>query len=151
MGIMRVHRRGQEERGAAAVEFAMVLPILLLIMFGLIQYGWLFYQVQETSFAVREGARVAAVGSQNCDGVKALVVSRIPSAATTPDVSVSFTETSAPSGLSIGDQITVTATVATTDFNFPFVPFPGSAATITQTAQTRTENVVAGTSDYGTC
>ena len=90
MGIMRIRRRGHEERGAAAVEFALVLPILLLIVFGLIQYGWLFYQVQETSYAVREGARVAAVGTQNTAGVQALVIGKIPSASTTPSVTVCY-------------------------------------------------------------
>lgn len=144
-------RRVGSDRGAAAVELALVLPILLILVFGLIQYGWYFYQSQETSFAVREGARVAAVGTQDTSGVQDLVTEKLPSAAAGPTVTVCYTDSATPSGLSVGDQITVEATLAATDFNFPFVPFPTSVQTITQDAQTRTENVVSGTSDYTEC
>lgn len=136
-----VHR--PRDRGAAAVELALVLPIFLILIFGLIQYGWLFYQVQETSFAVREGARVAAVGTQNSAGVATLVTSKIPSASSTPSVTVCW---EAGALGEVGDQIIVTASHTATDFNFPFVPFR-NALSISQTATTRTENVT-GNSDY---
>ena len=55
-------RRGQQ--GAAAVEFALVLPIMLLLLFGLIQYGYYFYSMQAGSSAVGDAARRIAVG--NC-------------------------------------------------------------------------------------
>lgn len=45
--------------GASAVEFALVLPFLLLILFGIIEYGWLLtWQIVMTN-AVSEGARAA--------------------------------------------------------------------------------------------
>jgi Flp pilus assembly protein TadG len=44
-------------KGASAVEFALVLPVLLLILFGIIEYGWvLTYQIVLTN-AVSQGAR----------------------------------------------------------------------------------------------
>jgi Flp pilus assembly protein TadG len=54
------HRPG--ERGASVVEFALILPILILLTFGMIEFGRA-YQVQTTlSAAAREGARSVALG-----------------------------------------------------------------------------------------
>ncbi len=50
------------DTGAAAVEFAIVLTALLLILFGIIDFGRLLYVTQTMKAASREGARVAAVG-----------------------------------------------------------------------------------------
>ena len=59
---MRVFRRGTAgERGAVAVEFALILPILLLIVVGTIEFGRVYSQVQVYNGAAREGARCAAV------------------------------------------------------------------------------------------
>jgi hypothetical protein len=46
-------------RGAAAVEVALVLPVLLLVTFGAIRYGWFFLKAQQITNAARYGARVA--------------------------------------------------------------------------------------------
>jgi hypothetical protein len=54
--------RGRTDRGAAAVELALVLPLLLLILFGTIDFGRLLYTKVELSSAAREGARVLALG-----------------------------------------------------------------------------------------
>jgi len=52
-------RKGNRSRGVAAVEAALVLPILLLVSFGAIKYGWLFLRAQQITNAARYGARVA--------------------------------------------------------------------------------------------
>ena len=58
----RTRRRGTApDRGAAAVEFAIVLSVLLLIIFGIIDFGRLLYVVQGMKSASREGARTASV------------------------------------------------------------------------------------------
>lgn len=49
------------EQGAAAVEMAIVLPILLLILFGIIDFGRLLYTKVELSSAARDGARILAL------------------------------------------------------------------------------------------
>ena len=49
------------DRGAAAVEFALVVPLLLLILFGIISYGVMLSFRQTMSQAATEGARAAAV------------------------------------------------------------------------------------------
>ncbi len=61
----RAHR---EERGAAAVEFALVVPFLLLILFGIISYGYLLSFRQALSQGAAEGARAAAVSVASDDG-----------------------------------------------------------------------------------
>ena len=53
--------RLRDERGATAVEFAFILPLLLVIVLGIVEFGHAF-QVQGTlSAAAREGARVMAL------------------------------------------------------------------------------------------
>jgi len=55
-------RRGERRRcGAVAVEMAIVTPLLLTMLFGIIEFGWLF-TVQSTMVnAAREGARFGAL------------------------------------------------------------------------------------------
>lgn len=50
------------ERGAAAVEFALVAPLLILLVFGIIEFGRVWSARNVYISAAREGARVAAVG-----------------------------------------------------------------------------------------
>ena len=53
--VGKSHRR---ERGAAIVEFAVVLPLLLTVLFGIIEYGWIFMVRQTLQNAAREGCRL---------------------------------------------------------------------------------------------
>ena len=46
-------------RGAAMVEMAIVLPLLLIITLGIIEYGWMFYKISQVNMAARAGVRVA--------------------------------------------------------------------------------------------
>ena len=54
-------RSGRGERGAELVEFAIALPLLLLIMFGIVDFGFLFQRYEVLTNAAREGARLAAL------------------------------------------------------------------------------------------
>ena len=54
-------RRHPRQRGAAVVEFAVVLPLLLTVLFGIIEYGWVFMVRQTLQTAAREGARLAVL------------------------------------------------------------------------------------------
>lgn len=55
-------RRGLRERGAAAVELALVLPMLLLLIAGIIDFGRAFMTQIAISQGAREGARMLALG-----------------------------------------------------------------------------------------
>ena len=66
-GAVRFYgRRG--ERGAAVVEFALVLPVLVALVVGMMQYGWYFYVSQSSSSAARETARRLVVGDCRASG-----------------------------------------------------------------------------------
>jgi Flp pilus assembly protein TadG len=56
-----------DDRGAAAVELAIVLPVMMLLIFGLIDFGRAMSQQIMLTEAVREGARVGALSGTTTD------------------------------------------------------------------------------------
>ena len=58
---MSLRRLRSDEKGQTATEFALVLPIFCLLLFGVIQFGILFKNYVTLTDAVRAGARTAAV------------------------------------------------------------------------------------------
>jgi Flp pilus assembly protein TadG len=64
---------GNRERGASAVEFALVLPVLMLILFGIIEFGFIMYDKALITNASREGARRGIVYSENTAGIPVAV------------------------------------------------------------------------------
>jgi len=68
----RASRRRANEGGQALVEFAFVLPILLLILVAILQFGLLFYNYIDLTSATRDGARMATVSRSNTDGDQAV-------------------------------------------------------------------------------
>lgn len=58
-----IKKRFKSEKGQAMVEFALILPILLLIICGIIDFGWMFYNQLSLDNACREGARYSVVNS----------------------------------------------------------------------------------------
>ena len=65
-----IRRRISREEGVAAVEFALILPVLALLLFGVLEFGRVWSQYQVYQGAAREGARCAAVKAtdfSDCD------------------------------------------------------------------------------------
>ena len=58
-----LHRFRQTEVGQSLVEFSMILPLFLVLLFGLVDFGRAFYTWLLVTNAAREGARIAAVQS----------------------------------------------------------------------------------------
>ncbi len=90
------------------VEFAIIAPLLFLLLFGVIDFGWLLNQQQDVRYGAREGARIAAVSSQysatpSAKSIVKAVCERMDSS--TPDMRVSIVATpTAPSTtVQIGD------------------------------------------------
>jgi hypothetical protein len=67
----------REERGAAMVEATISITLLLLLTFGIVQFGLIFYVENSMQNAVRESVRetsvVASGGRQQCSGVSSTV------------------------------------------------------------------------------
>jgi hypothetical protein len=98
--VSRAVGRQQPEGGVALVEFAMVLPLLLVLVFGIIDFGRAFQTWITLTNAAREGARLGTV-SQDAQAVR----QRCESTAGVSGVSCSV------SGLPgiTGQDVTVTA------------------------------------------
>lgn len=61
MKINRLCRTGDQRRGAVAVEFAVVAPVLVAILFGMVELGRAFEMQNMLEVAAREGARFASM------------------------------------------------------------------------------------------
>lgn len=107
--------RVREEGGATLVEFAILMPLLLVLILGIVELGWAFAQYQDVRHGAREGARLAAVNFPEGDDPPGTTRTQANTAAL-------LSETCARMGLvfdgavvfqgngSAGDEITVTAT-----------------------------------------
>jgi Flp pilus assembly protein TadG len=60
---MRIRQRLPHEDGAAAVEFALIVGVLAMLIFGMLQFGLTFFELQSLRASAREGARLGAVGA----------------------------------------------------------------------------------------
>ena len=58
---MKNRKKAKEESGQAIVEFALVLPLFLLLVMGIIDFGWLFYNYIAVENSARNAARIACV------------------------------------------------------------------------------------------
>ncbi|WP_110240803.1 TadE/TadG family type IV pilus assembly protein [Nocardioides gilvus] len=58
---MLFRRRARGERGAAAVEFALILPIFLMLLFGIIDFGYMINRGSMINNASRDAVRTAAL------------------------------------------------------------------------------------------
>lgn len=123
-------------RGAAIVEAAVVFPLIFLLTFGVIEYGWLFLKAQQITNAARHGARIGiradATSQQVLDAVSVLMTDAgmqnsgyYPPTITPADVS----------SLSAGDPLEVRITVPCENIaliNIPLLPEPNNlSATVT--------------------
>lgn len=123
-------RRRRGERGAAAVEFALVVPLLLLILGGIFNFGFAFAQKLALDNAVRETARSAAVDTGKTQaqlqsaGVTTFKDSAIGTGPSTP---VTIT-VGACKGTAFGTPVVATGAF-TSDFIFPWL-LPGIPTSI---------------------
>lgn len=57
-----MNRSLRNERGASTVEFALIVPLLIMLIFGVVEFAVAFGDYLAVTHAAREGARLAAVG-----------------------------------------------------------------------------------------
>lgn len=102
-------RARREEGGQALVEFALVLPLFVTLLFGIIQFGIAFNHYLVLTDAVRAGARTAAV-SRTAPDPRAAGEDAVRKAAVDLDDSDLVVTVEAPSGWTRGSEVRVSAT-----------------------------------------
>ena len=112
------------EHGAAAVEFALVAPLLILLVFGIIEFGRAWSARNVYISAAREGARVAAVGG-DVDDIEARVDEA--SAPYTPPAAITISPSgTTPCADNAGEPVEISWT-QTFELNIAFFTWaPGS-------------------------
>lgn len=108
-------RRVRGESGAAAVEFALVAPLLFMLLFGIVQFGIAYNRSQGLQAAAHEGARLASIGASYDD-----ITARVQAAQSLfQSADLQVTTVPASSGATapcqvagVGGTVTVTASVA---------------------------------------
>jgi Flp pilus assembly protein TadG len=140
---MRV--RSTREDGATALEFGLIVPVIFLAIFGIIQYGFMFWSLQTASATAREAARSLIVGTvESCTLTRATDMAENPSVGGTPTATATYYD---PSGAVVtapveGGLVAVEVGLETLNLNLPFLPLP-DGGTVRQTAEARVENVPA--------
>lgn len=109
---MRVPSRPTERRGTSAVEMALVAPVLVMLLLGMIEAARLGMVAQLLTTAAREGCRVAVLEGMTQSDVQAhvddvLAGSGISVGTVTPTCSSQYTWTSAPAGTPITVSLSV--------------------------------------------
>jgi Flp pilus assembly protein TadG len=121
--------RRDDQRGAALVEFAIASVVLLVLLFGIISYGYALSFKQGLTQAAAEGARKAAVATSNHPSEAATAVTKAVGAfdktCGTGGLTCTYDMTAAATGCS-ADNICMRVRVSYDNDNFPLMPkFPG--------------------------
>jgi Flp pilus assembly protein TadG len=105
---MRKRSSIRNERGQTMTEFALILPLMLLLVFSVIQFGFVFNDYLSLTDAVRAGARKAAVSRhESCQ--KCVTEARVRQAADDLDQDQLAVDVVASPGWEPGADVTVTA------------------------------------------
>ena len=111
-------------RGTAMVEAAVVFPLLVLLTLALIEYGWLFLNMQDTTNATRHGVRMAVTPDATSGEVIAAVqdiMARTRMGDTGYTISINPSDVSS---VETGDTVRVDITVPYESLNLTGMPLP---------------------------
>lgn len=134
-------KKFRREDGQSMVEFALILPIFLLILCGIIDFGWLFYNQLSLNNACREGARYAVVNTAE-DADTQAIIDHIENVTTTVfandgvDITIEY---SSPADPTAGD-ITVSMQADISFFTPVLSTVLGEEKTITSTVIMKVES-----------
>ena len=119
---MKIFRLLRTSRGQSLAELSLTLPILLILVFGIIDFGLGMRSYISLANSVREGARFASVGNEagvpaDCDGVtNNTVYGRVCITSGGLDLNELSPSVTYPSGISPGNSVIVAA-----DYTYNFV------------------------------
>ncbi|NUN23561.1 MAG: pilus assembly protein [Candidatus Jettenia caeni] len=115
-------KKFRDQKGVAAVEFAIILPVLIFLIFGIIEFSLLLYDKQVITNASREGARAGIVWKEDrvsADEIIAIVNNYCSNYLITFGTNSPPTVTPEWTGEESGSELTVTVTY---DYDFLFLP-----------------------------
>ena len=141
--------RVSEARGAVLIEFALSLPLLILLIVGIFDFGFLFQKYQVLTNASREGARMAVLTGYSVPDVQNRVATYLTAggATGTPTTTVVDDVVTPGSGTPFtAKKVTVTLTHTFTFLGPIATMFGGTFGTVTLTAtsEMRTEVAAGG-------
>lgn len=112
--------REHSERGAAAVEFAIVLPVLLALLLGIMEFGRAYNAQISLTNAAREGVRVMAISNDPVASKAATKNAAVSLSPALADSNISFSQASCSSTRQM--TVTISYTLSTiTGLAGPFV------------------------------
>jgi Flp pilus assembly protein TadG len=114
-------------RGTTIVEAAIVLPLLILVVFGLIEYGSMFLRLQQVANVARQAARQAATPDATQSQVSALITTMMSDAGLGASGYVATLTPTDPATATRGGQVKVQIAVTYANIsitNAPFIPKP---------------------------
>ena len=129
----------RNRRGAAAVEFAVVSPVLFLLVFGMIEYGRMVMVQQVITNAAREGARKGVLDASTTSDVTTVVSNYLTSAHITG--ATTTVSPNPPSTATSGNSVTVTISVPYSSVSWLPHNFWLGGKTLTATSVMRRETV----------
>lgn len=131
-------RRARSRRGLSAIEAAMVMPLFILLLFGLIEYGWIYLKSQEIANTARHGARLGILETATTAGVTTACDQLMTDAGLDGS---GYTVVCAPADVSAmapGDTLTITVTVPYSNIELtgiPLIPVPANLVRTTSMAK----------------
>jgi len=131
----------RSERGASLVEFALILPLLVVLVFGIIEASWAFAQHNDIRHGAREGARLAAVDFGNQATVAQAVCDRMDVVYPATNPVVTLTPQAGPSTIGGLGQITVESNLQTLT---GLLDWAFGSIELTSTVEFRLEQPVSG-------
>ncbi|GAA2739328.1 hypothetical protein GCM10009867_34930 [Pedococcus aerophilus] len=134
MNRSTTRRRQASESGASAVEFALIMPVLFLLVFGILDYGMLFFDSIGLRQGAREGARQAVVQKYGagCSGAANAQIVCTVKGATDLTLGSAAVKVRAPDGWVQGKQLIVCVQSKERSLT-GFVPFPANGIIRTRT------------------
>lgn len=94
-------RRRRDERGQSMVEFALVLPVILLILFAITEFGLVFEAQLTLSHLARAGARLATVGATDAEIIDSIRSGAVGLDLDALEIGISPTDAARPSGATV--------------------------------------------------
>jgi len=129
----RSGRRCRRRRGGALVEAILILPILVMVSFGTVEYGWAFYVKHAMSAASYVGARAAiTTGATNANVTTAVAASMSAAGFSSSQYTLTTSPTTV-TGLASGTYVTVTITATWSAVGV--TPLPVSMGGLSSTKQ----------------